>query len=105
MTPDFNEAKVFYSVMGTDDEKIRTQAALDRAKSYLRSELRRLENLKNAPHLFFVLDNSAEEAQKVLDVLSQLEKERSPSPIIIEFMNPFLNNQPTSSPSSALLEF
>jgi ribosome-binding factor A len=32
--------------------------------------------LKNAPELQFVLDNSAEEAQKVLNVLSRLEKER-----------------------------
>jgi len=42
----------------------------------IRGRLRSLENLKDAPELMFVLDNSAEEAQKVLNVLSQLEKER-----------------------------
>ena len=76
MSPDFNQAKVFYSVLGEADERRRTQEALDRAKPFLRNELRSLENLKFPPELTFVLDNSAEEAQKVFEVLSELEKER-----------------------------
>jgi ribosome-binding factor A len=76
MTPDFNQAKVFYSVLGTEEDKERTQAALDRARSFFRAELRSLESLKYPPELIFVRDNSAEEAQKVLQVLSELEKER-----------------------------
>ena len=76
MTPDFNQAKIYYSVLGTEEERQRTQAALDRAKPFLRSELRGLESLKFPPELTFILDNSAEEAQKVFDVLAQLEKER-----------------------------
>jgi ribosome-binding factor A len=77
LSPDFNQARVFYSVLGSEDEKIRTQAALDRARAHIRTELGRLENLKSAPELTFVLDNTAEEAQKVLDVLNQLEHERA----------------------------
>lgn len=80
LSPDFLQAKVFYSVLGTEDERRRTQTALDHAKSFLRAHLRSLENLKTAPELTFILDNSAEEAQKVIDVLAQLEKERSQNP-------------------------
>ena len=76
LSADFNQAKVFYSVLGSQTDRERTQEALDRAKSFFRAKLRELENLKNAPELIFTLDNSAEEAQKVLDVLTQLEKER-----------------------------
>jgi ribosome-binding factor A len=76
LSPDFNQARIFYSVLGSQDERDRTQAALDRARPFLRGQLRHLESLKNPPELTFVLDNSAEEAQKVLEVLSQLEKER-----------------------------
>ena len=76
LSPDFDQAKVFYSVLGTEDERRRTQEALDRAKHMIRMKLRSLENLKNAPELIFTIDNSAEEAQKVLNVLSLLEKER-----------------------------
>ncbi|MFA5975618.1 MAG: 30S ribosome-binding factor RbfA [Elusimicrobiota bacterium] len=80
LSPDFSQARVYYSVLGSEDERQRTQIALDRAKSFFRSELRRLESLKNPPELAFILDNSAEEAQKILGVLSNLEKERDPAP-------------------------
>lgn len=79
LSPDFNLAKVYYSVLGSADERQRTQAALERAKPFLRSHLRSLENLKYAPDLIFILDDSAEEAQKVFDVLKALEKERKAS--------------------------
>lgn len=78
MTPDFDLAKVYYSVLGNEEDKLRTQQALDRARSFFRKELRSLENLKHPPMIQFVLDDSAEEAQKVLDVLTELEKERGP---------------------------
>jgi ribosome-binding factor A len=76
LSADFNLAKVYYSVLGSDEERRRTQEALERAKPVIRGHLRSLENLKNAPDLLFVQDHSAEEAQRVLNVLSQLEKER-----------------------------
>src|SRR5205809_7991681 len=73
MSPDFNQAKVFYSVLGTPEEQERTRIALDRARHHLRGVLGKLESLKMPPELFFVQDHSAEEAQKVLEVLNQLE--------------------------------
>jgi ribosome-binding factor A len=76
MSPDFTQAKVFYSVLGSQEERDRTAAALDRARPFLRNELRSLESLKFPPELTFVLDNSAEEAAKVFEVLNQLERER-----------------------------
>jgi len=80
LSADFNVAKVYYSVLGTQDEQRRTQEALERAKGVIRGHLRSLENLKDAPDLLFVQDHSAEEAQRVLNVLSQLEKERLENP-------------------------
>src|SRR5258708_17756106 len=80
MSPDFNQAKVFYSVLGTAEEQERTRLALDRARHYLRGELGKLENLKMPPELTFVRDHSAEEAAKVLEVLSQLQRDRESTP-------------------------
>jgi len=80
LSADFNTAKVYYSVLGSGEDRRRTQEALERAKPVIRGHLRSLENLKNAPELMFVQDNSAEEAQRVLDVLSKLEKERQADP-------------------------
>jgi ribosome-binding factor A len=76
LSADFTQAKVFYSVFGNAEDRTRSQEALDRAKPFFRAKLRALENLKNAPELLFVLDNSAEEAEQVLKVLNQLEEER-----------------------------
>src|SRR5579863_7243942 len=80
LTPDFLQARVFYSVLGTREEQDRTRAALERARHHIRAQLRSLESLKTPPELTFVQDHSAEEAQKVLEVLSQLEKERQDPP-------------------------
>ncbi|OGR93344.1 MAG: ribosome-binding factor A [Elusimicrobia bacterium RIFCSPLOWO2_01_FULL_59_12] len=76
LSPDFMQARVFYSVLGSQEEQERTRAALDRARHHLRAELGKLENLKASPELTFVQDHSAEEAQKVLEVLNKLEKDR-----------------------------
>jgi len=80
LSPDFMQARVFYSVLGSNDEKERTRLALEKARHYLRGQLGSLENLKTPPEIIFVMDHSAEEAQKVFEVLSQLEKERLHEP-------------------------
>lgn len=80
LSPDFNQARVFYSVLGSADEKERAQKVLDKCKSFIRGQLGKLESLKFPPELTFVLDSSAEEAQKVWTVLSELEKERAEHP-------------------------
>src|SRR5476649_2548919 len=76
LSPDFQQAKVFYSVLGSPEEQERTRLALDKARHFLRGQLAKLESLKIPPELNFLQDHSAEEAQKVLEVLSQLEKDR-----------------------------
>src|SRR4051812_2170752 len=80
LSPDFMQAKVFYSVLGSAEEQERTKAALDRARGFLRGELGKLESLKFPPELLFVQDHSAEEAQKVLEVLSKLERDWQSEP-------------------------
>ena len=80
LSHDFHQARVYYSVLGSPEDKERTKAALERARGYLRSEMRSLESLKNPPELIFILDDSAEEAQKVLQLLSTLKDERDDSP-------------------------
>lgn len=80
LSPDFNQARVFYSVLGSADEKERAQRVLDKCKFFIRGQLGKLESLKFPPELFFVFDSSAEEASKVLNVLSHLEKERDSNP-------------------------
>jgi len=80
LSPDFNQARVFYSVLGSQDEKERAQRVLDKCKSFIRGQLGKLESLKFPPELTFIFDSSAEEAQNVLGILNNLEKEREAHP-------------------------
>ena len=76
LTADFSSARVFYSVLGSHEERERAQGVLEKAVPFLRGQLGKLESLKFAPAIDFAYDSSVEEAQKVLGVLSDLEKER-----------------------------
>ena len=73
---DLRSARVYLSVMGSEDER---QAALDgirSAASFLRRELRGRVNLRHAPHLTFQLDDSIEEGDRVLRLMDGLSPEQ-----------------------------
>ena len=80
LSPDFNQARVFYSILGTADEKERSLKVLNKCAPFIRGQLGKLESLKFPPEITFVLDSTAEEAQSVLGVLNNLEKERDAPP-------------------------
>lgn len=74
-TDDLMEAKVFYSVMGTDEEKQRTAKALGSMRHELLINMRRLESLKYIPHFHFIYDDTAEKAARVHDLLEKIHHE------------------------------
>ena len=80
LSQDFTQARVIYSILGTLDEKERSQKVLNQCASFIRGQLGKLESLKFPPEIAFVLDTTGEEAQNVLTVLSDLEKERDAQP-------------------------
>ena len=80
LSPDFNQARVFYSVLGSAEEKERAQKVLGKCAPFIRGQLGKLESLKFPPEITFVLDASAEEAQTVLGLINELEKERGAPP-------------------------
>src|SRR5262245_57755474 len=76
ITPDVSVARIFYSVFGTETEKAATAEALDRAKSHIRREVGRLENLRRVPEIVFIYDESVERADRVTRILNKIQKER-----------------------------
>jgi ribosome-binding factor A len=80
LSQDFTQARVFYSIFGTADEKERSQKVLNQCAAFFRGQLGKLESLKFPPEIGFVLDTTGEDAQHVLGVLSDLEKERESLP-------------------------
>lgn len=58
VTPDLKYAKVYVSVLGSEEEKEKTQIGLKSAASHVRSQLAKSLNLRNTPELTFVMDDS-----------------------------------------------
>ena len=60
VTPDLKYAKVFVSVLGSEEDKEKTMEGLTKSASFARGQLARKMNLRYTPELTFVLDNSIE---------------------------------------------
>ncbi len=74
---DYRYAKVFLSVMGSKDEQASTMKALKHATGFLRRELASRLDLRYTPEIELKLDRSIEEGSRILDLIHQVEKERT----------------------------
>lgn len=75
VTKDLKFAKIYVSVMGSEDEKKNALKGLKSASSFLRREISRTLNLRVTPELSFVIDDSIEYGNHILDVINKINKE------------------------------
>jgi ribosome-binding factor A len=73
-SPDLRHAKVFVSVLGSEEEREATMDGLASAHGLLQSVVNRELRIKRTPTLEFVYDDTAERAARLERIL--LEKER-----------------------------
>jgi ribosome-binding factor A len=74
---DLRHAKVFVSVLGTDDEAENTLAGMNAARNFLRRELsHRLNTMHHVPEINFRRDTSIERGVRMGAVLDELARER-----------------------------
>jgi ribosome-binding factor A len=79
LSPDLRRAHVFVSVLGTEEERASTIAALRSARPFLRRELAHRLRLRNTPDLEFEDDRSMERAQALTDIMRRNARERGES--------------------------
>jgi ribosome-binding factor A len=72
VTNDLQQATVFYTVLGDDNQKADTAAALESARGVLRSEVGRQTGVRHTPTLAFVLDGVPENAAHIEDLLAKV---------------------------------
>lgn len=72
VSPDLRVARVFYSMLGTEDERRQTQLGLDAAKAFVRREVTQRVNLKFSPEIFFSFDESVGEGDKIERLLREV---------------------------------
>ena len=72
MPPDLRSARVFFSCLGTEEDREKAGEALRRAAGYLRSEVGRRCQLRYAPQLSFISDLSLERGARIEELLNQV---------------------------------
>src|SRR5579864_1081234 len=70
LTGDLREAKVFYTVLGTAEEREESAVALRSATGIIRSEIGRLIGLRHTPSLEFIADVLPEDAQRIDELVA-----------------------------------
>jgi ribosome-binding factor A len=73
---DLSSARVWVSVLGSEDEREQTLAALTAAAPWMRRQLGERLHLRTVPQLLIRRDESIESGDRVLRILHDLEDER-----------------------------
>lgn len=77
VTRDLRHAKVFVSVLGTEEEAERTMAGLNATRGFLRRELsHRLNTMHHVPQIAFQRDTSIERGARLTAIMDELARER-----------------------------
>ena len=71
---DYRHAKIYVSVMGSDEERANTMTALKHATGFLRHELASRIVLRYMPEIVFKLDTSIEQGSRILALIRENEK-------------------------------
>lgn len=74
-TPDLKYCKVHVSVLGDDDEKASVMKGLKNAAGFIRRLIAQRINLRITPEFIFKLDESAEYAIHMDQLINQISKE------------------------------
>jgi len=76
VSDDCRMARVYFSVMGNQEERTRSLEGLNSAKGYVRKELGRRVSLRYTPDLIFQFDPSIEYAIHIAEVFHHLREEK-----------------------------
>ena len=80
LTGDFRYAKVFFSVLGKEEDYKRTKEALDSAKGFIRRLIAQRIRLRLVPEIAFKEDKSCEYSIKIEEVLNEIKELNEPRP-------------------------
>lgn len=72
---DLKTAKIYISVLGSEEDKQETIEGLNSGKAFIRSLVARNVNLRNTPELEFILDESIEYAINMSKLIDEVNHE------------------------------
>ena len=77
VTPDLQQARVYYTTLGDEKARRETERALQRASAFLRRQLGSRLRLRRVPELQFFFDESIERQDRIERILQDLQNERA----------------------------
>lgn len=80
ITPDLHDAKVFISVIGTEEEKIQTIAALNQSAGFISVNASKKVKMRYFPTLVFAIDTAVEKHMQIEKILTDINKEKQSRP-------------------------
>lgn len=84
ITKDLHYAKVYISVIGTDEQKKETLSALQSAAGFIAVQSSQKVVMRYFPELTFKLDDSVEKHMRIEELLYKINKERETRPEVAE---------------------
>lgn len=78
---DLRSAKVFVSVYGSEEEKVKTLEGLESAKGFIRSEIGQRINLRFTPEIYFRFDESIARSARILELLKTVQDDAGGSEV------------------------
>lgn len=76
VTGDLQQATVFISVLGDEEQKENTLKGLAKAKGFIRSEIGQRIRLRKTPEIFFEFDESIDYGNRIETLLTQIQNEK-----------------------------
>ena len=80
LTQDLRSAKVFFSVLGKEEEHKKTKEALDSALGFIRRLIAQRIRLRLVPEISFQEDRSAEYSIRIQEALNEIKALSEPGP-------------------------
>jgi ribosome-binding factor A len=74
VSPDLQQARVYYTTIGDDKARRETARALGRATPFLRRQIGQRLRLKRVPELTFFYDEAIEQGDRIDKILLELNK-------------------------------
>ena len=71
-TPDLAEAKIYVSVLGSDEQKAKSFSAIEKSAKFIRFELSHMMRLRIVPNLIFKIDTSFEDSTRIMNLIDSL---------------------------------
>jgi ribosome-binding factor A len=74
VSPDLRVARVYYSMIGGEEQRKETHKGLEAAKGFIRREVSEVVNLRVSPEIFFTFDESLERGDRIERLLREVKE-------------------------------